>query len=125
MSIGIWAWMFGGIRVLKYVGAHEGLCGEEIVSFSFPVSESLKRHEGLFSITVTQVRVTESSQIGRVLTEMNVPGKKNNVTTVMIFIDTVSVFVFRAMSFISFVMLSMLRVEALDSRASILLLWVF
>ena len=71
------------------------------------------------------VRVMGQCHTGQAHTEMKVPGKKNNVTTVMIFIDTVSVFVFNAISFISLVMLSMLRVEALDSRASILLLWVF
>lgn len=56
------------------------------------------------------------------LTEMNVPGKKNSVTTVIIFIDTVSVFVFLATSFISFVMFSMLSVDTRDSLASVLLL---
>lgn len=56
------------------------------------------------------------------LTEMNVPGKKNSVTTVIIFIDTVSVFVFLAISFISFVMFSMLSVDTRDSLASVLLL---
>lgn len=56
---------------------------------------------------------------------MNVPGKKNNVTSVMIFIETVSVCVFCAISFISVVMCSICCVDALDSRARILLLCVF
>lgn len=58
-------------------------------------------------------------------TEINVPGRKNSVTRVMIFIDTVSVLVFRAISFISTVICSMLIVDALDSRAKALLLCAF
>ncbi len=44
---------------------------------------------------------------------MKVPGKKNKVTRVMTFIETVSIFVLRAMSFMSFVIVSMLFVEYL------------
>ena len=46
-------------------------------------------------------------------TEMNVPGRKNRVTSVMTFIETVSIFVLRAMSFMSSVMVTMLSVEHL------------
>lgn len=53
---------------------------------------------------------------------MNVPGRKNRVTRVIIFMETVSVFVFLAMSFISLVMCSIFFVDARDSSARILLL---
>ena len=46
-------------------------------------------------------------------TEMNGPGRKNRVTSVMTFIETVSIFVLRAMSFMSSVMVTMLSVEHL------------
>jgi hypothetical protein len=52
------------------------------------------------------------------LTEVNVPGRKNKVTSVMTFIETVSIFVLRAMSFISSVIVHMLFVEYLFA-------WVF
>lgn len=45
------------------------------------------------------------------LTAMKVPGRKNKVTKVIIFIETVSVFVFRAISLISFVICSILSVD--------------
>jgi hypothetical protein len=51
-------------------------------------------------------------------TEVNVPGRKNRVTSVMTFIETVSIFVWRAMSFISSVIVQMLFVEYLFA-------WVF
>lgn len=51
------------------------------------------------------------------LTAMKVPGKKNNVTNVIIFIDTVSVFVLRAISLISLVIFSIFLVDFLDSEA--------
>lgn len=54
-------------------------------------------------------------------TEMKVPGKKNNVTSVMIFIDTVSLFVLRAISPISLVRCSMFFVDFCDCSASCLL----
>lgn len=41
-------------------------------------------------------------------TEMNVPGRKKRVTSVITFIETVSIFVLRAMSFISSVIVTML-----------------
>lgn len=44
---------------------------------------------------------------------MNVPGKKNRVATVMTFIETVSIFVFRAISFISVVIEIIFFVEIL------------
>ena len=44
---------------------------------------------------------------------MNVPGKKKRVTTVMTFIETVSIFVFRAISVISSVIDIMIFVEIL------------
>lgn len=46
-------------------------------------------------------------------TEMNVPGRKKRVTSVITFIETVSIFVLRAMSFISPVMVTMLLVDLL------------
>ena len=58
-------------------------------------------------------------------TDMNVPGKKNSVTSVMIFMETVSVFVLRAMLFISSVISFIWRVESRDSEASVWLLRVF
>ena len=45
---------------------------------------------------------------------MNVPGKKNSVTRVITFIETVSVFVLSAISFISVAIFSKLSVETLD-----------
>ncbi len=47
------------------------------------------------------------------LTDIKVPGKKKSVTRVMILMETVSCFVFRAMSCISFVMFSMASAERL------------
>ena len=48
------------------------------------------------------------------LTEMKVPGKKNKVTKVITFIETVSVFVLTAMLFMSAAIFSILNVEALE-----------
>lgn len=70
-------------------------------------------------------KAAKSLQLRRDLhTDMKVPGKKKRVTSVMIFIDTVSVFVLRAISFISPLMLSMFFVEDRDSLARSLLLCV-
>ena len=45
---------------------------------------------------------------------MNVPGRKKSVTSVMIFIETVSVLVFRAISFMSLVIYSIFLVDKRD-----------
>ena len=47
------------------------------------------------------------------LTEINISERKNRATGMMTFIETVSIFVLRAMSFMSFVMVTMLSVEHL------------
>lgn len=44
-------------------------------------------------------------------TDIKVPGRKNKVTSVMTFMETVSIFVLRAMSFISSVIVTILFVE--------------
>ena len=51
-------------------------------------------------------------------TEINVPGKKTNVTSVMILIDTVSFSVFFAIFLISSVIFSILSAEICDFFAS-------
>lgn len=56
---------------------------------------------------------------------MKVPGKKNKVTSVIIFIETVSVFVLRAISLISFVIISIFLVDFWDADARSLLDFVF
>ena len=52
---------------------------------------------------------------------MKVPGRKKSITSVMIFIETVSVFVFRASSPISWVRCSMFLFDFRDWSAKYLL----
>ena len=56
---------------------------------------------------------------------MNVPGRKNNVTSVIIFIETVSVLVLRAILLISWVTFSIFLADLCDSAATTLLDLVF
>ena len=56
---------------------------------------------------------------------MKVPGRKKRVTKVITFMDTVSVFVLIAMSFISNAIFSIFSDEALDSLARSLLISLF
>jgi len=56
------------------------------------------------------------------LTEMNVPGKKNKVTSVIIFMETVSCCVFLDISNIASVIFSIRSVESWARLAYILLL---
>ena len=69
----------------------------------------LCRSTGSIHVAV-QTRLTEREMRP---TDMKVPGKKNKVTSVMTFIETVSIFVLRAMSFMSSVIVDMLCVENL------------
>ena len=46
-------------------------------------------------------------------TDIKVPGRKNKVTSVMTFMETVSIFVLRAISFMSSVIVTILFVEYL------------
>jgi hypothetical protein len=56
---------------------------------------------------------------------MNVPGRKNKVTNVIIFMETVSVLVLRAISLMSLVMISIFLVDFWDCDARSLFDLVF
>ena len=107
---------------LKYVGAHQSLRGvlSAYVLAAVQMDDECCKPQSDFSETKEELTTLVGSR-----TEMKVPGRKNNVTSVIIFMETVSVWVLRAMSFISLVIFSMLEVDARDSCASSLLLCAF
>ena len=98
---------------LEDIGAHEGLRSVGIaVSFDRVLICTKQRTKQKVRIAVVLYRPMLTNREMR-LTDMKVPGKKNKVTSVMTFIETVSILVLRAMSFMSSVMVNMLLVESL------------
>ena len=83
-----------------------------------------EREQVLGEPKATVQRLTKQMS-SRPLTAMNVPGRNNNVTSVMIVIEPVSVLVLRAISLILPVTFSISLADLCDSAATTLLDLVF
>lgn len=131
--------IFFAIVPVNDIRAHECLDGTRVHSqLKFYPSLSPKKESGKGprkvtaspecmdggDIKTTTQRLTKQMS-SRPLTAMNVPGRKNNVTSVMIFIETVSVLVLRAILLISSVTFSIFLADLCDSAATTLFDLVF